>query len=99
MTKDGAILAMWRTYNLLAVEAGERLGERLAFVDADRVVESWEPLAAWLGAAGVALAPVDARAALDPSLYRRRAPADLEFRASRGRYRAMEAVLSASAIA
>ena len=99
MTKDGAILAMWRTYNLLAVEAGERLGERLAFVDADRVVESWEPLAAWLGAAGVALAPVDARAALDPSLYRRRAPADLEFRASRGRYRAMEAVLRASAIA
>ncbi len=99
MTKDGAILGMWRTYNLLALEAGERLGERCVFVDADRVQESWEPLVAWLGEAGVALSTVDPADALDPSLLRRRAPLDLEFRASRGRYRAMEAVLRASAVA
>ncbi|MFM1823626.1 MAG: hypothetical protein RI967_1892 [Planctomycetota bacterium] len=99
MTRDGAILAMWRTYNLLALEAGERLGERLAFVDADRLPESWPALVAWLGDAGVPLAEIDPAESLDPSLLRRRAPIDLEFRASRGRYRAMEAVLRASAIA
>lgn len=98
MTRDGRILGMWCRSNEAALAFAARRPGQCAFVDAERLRESWAPLCAWLGA-GIAAERVDLDAHIDGSLFRTKAPLDLVLRAKAPHVRRIAAQLRAAAIA